>query len=296
MRILLTGASGFVGQATLAALVKLGADVVAVSRTRPIVAGHYDWRKCDLLNSSATAALLHDCTPTTILHLAWTVEHGAFWTAPENLDWIAASLALARAAADCGMRRFIGTGTCYEYAWPEHAPCNESVTPIVPSLLYGISKDATRRVLEAFCATRGMDFAWARLFFLYGPGEHKARLVPSVASALAAGQPARCSSGQGIRDFIDVRDAGAALATLAVSPITGAVNIGSGEAVSIAEVALMLGRLAGRPDLIRMGALPNRPAEPRRIVADTTRLRDEVRFLPQRTLVEGLTDALVQWS
>jgi nucleoside-diphosphate-sugar epimerase len=292
VRVLVTGASGFAGKAALSALVTRGCDVVAVSRTRPGVAGGYSWRAVDLLDTAATVAVVRDVRPEAILHLAWTVEHGKFWTTPANLDWVAATLTLARAAAESGVRRFIGTGTCYEYAWPDDAPCDETTTPVVPSLLYGISKDATRRVLEAYCASAGMEFAWARLFFLYGAGEHPARLVPSVAAALAAGQPARCGSGRGIRDFIDVRDAGAALAALTTSPVTGAVNIASGQAVSIAEVAQLLGRLAGRPDLVHLGALADRPGEPPRIVADVRRLQDEVGFRSARTLEAGLGELL----
>ena len=292
MLVMVTGASGFVGKATLSALKVVGADFVAVSRTRPAVDGAFSWRATNLLDSSATRRLLDDVRPDAILHLAWTVEHGKFWSAAENLDWIASSLGLARAAADCGVRRFVGTGTCYEYAWPDNASCSEHTTPVVPSLLYGISKDATRRVLESFCVIHGMEFAWARLFFMYGQGEGSARLVPSIAQSLAAGHAARCSSGLAIRDFMNVRDAGAALAALTMSNVTGAVNVASGQGIAISEVARILGRLAGRPELVHLGALPDRLDEPPRIVANVERLCHEVGFNSCRSLEEGLGEAL----
>jgi nucleoside-diphosphate-sugar epimerase len=291
VRVLVTGASGFVGTAAVTALRAAGADVVATSRRRPEVDGPVDWRPVDLLDTAATQQLVLDVRPDTVLHLAWTVEHGMFWTTSDNLNWVAASLQLARAAADHGVRRFIGTGTCYEYAWPPNAPCNEHATPVVPSLLYGISKDATRRVVEAFCQTRGIDFAWARLFFLYGQGEGAGRLVPSISRSLAARQPARCSSGRAIRDFMDVRDVGAALAALALSNVTGPINVASGQAVAVSKVAQLLGTIAGRPDLIHLGSLPDRADEPPVIVADVDRLFNEVGFKPIRSLDEGLKDA-----
>ena len=294
MRILLTGASGFVGAQTLSALLRADVDVVAVSRTRPAVEGDFRWLAADLLDPAVPERLIADARPDAILHLAWTVEHGRFWAAAENLDWAAGTFALVRAAARHGVRRFVGTGTCYEYAWPDDAACSELTTPIVPSLLYGIAKDATRRVVEAYCATAAIEFAWARLFFLYGTGEHPARLVPAVAAALVAGMPARCGSGRGIRDFIDVRDAGSALAALAISNVTGPVNIASGQAVSIAEIAMTLGRLVGRDDLVQLGALPDRAGEPARIVAEVSRLSREVGFTAQWSLERGLSDALQQ--
>jgi nucleoside-diphosphate-sugar epimerase len=250
------------------------------------------WHQANLLDAAETAKLLEDACPDVILHIAWIVEHGKFWNATENLDWVSATLGLARAAASQGVRRFVGTGTCYEYAWPSDVACNEFTTPLVPSLLYGTSKDATRRVLHSFCEVQAMEFAWARLFFLYGKGEGPSRLVPSIVQSLLAGRPARCSSGRVIRDFIDIRDAGAALAALVTSNVTGAVNVASGQGTPISEVARMLGRLAGRPELVHLGALPDRADEPPRIVADVERLSKEVGFKGCRSLNEGLAEAL----
>jgi nucleoside-diphosphate-sugar epimerase len=75
-----------------------------------------------------------------VLHLAWCVTPGQVWTDPANLDWAAASLRLARAAAEVGVRRFVATGTCYEYDWPADAACIEGVTPIRAHTLYDATK------------------------------------------------------------------------------------------------------------------------------------------------------------
>ena len=146
------------------------------------------------------------------------------------------------------------------------------------------------------CRLNGISFAWARLFFLYGAGEGEKRLVPSLARALAADLPAKCTSGGAVRDFLDVRDAAEALVALALSDVTGEVNIASGVATSIAQVAQSLGRLAAKPDLVQIGALEDRPNEPPCIVADVKRLREEVGFQPERSLEEGLEDALAYWG
>lgn len=296
MRVLVTGASGFVGRHALAALSASGADCIAVSRSRPDAAGDFEWRQADLLCETGLEALLAETKPDAILHAAWYVEHGRFWAAPENLDWVGATLALARAAVRAGTRRLVGVGTCFEYDWPEQGDCVEHVTPLKATSLYGITKASTRSILEEFLALSGVGFSWARLFLLYGPGEHENRLTASVARALAAGEPARCSSGAGIRDFMDVRDAGAALAALVRSEATGDVNIATGHAISVAGLARLMGELAGRPQLIEIGALPDRPGEPPRIVADVARLTDEVGFRARYTLADGLRDVLDHWA
>lgn len=295
MRILVTGASGFVGRQVAGALAERGATVIAVSRRPPAANGHVGWLEADLLNERAADTVVAAARPDVVVHLAWIVEHGVFWTSPLNLAWVAASLRLARAAADNQVGRFVAIGTCYEYAWPAAADCEEDATPIAPSTLYGVSKDATRRILSAYLKDCGVSFAWARLFFLYGPGEGPNRLVPSICRSLAAGEPAACSRGLAVRDFMDVRDAGSAIAGVALAGVTGDINIAASEPASVADVALALGRLAGRSDLIRLGALPDRPGEPPRITATGARLRETTGFLPRFDLDTGLADAIAYW-
>lgn len=295
MKVLLTGGSGFVGRMTIAPMVEAGVDLHVLARGKADENSGGTWHRADLLNADETRSIVASLKPDVILHLAWCVEHGRFWNDPANLDWVAATLNLARAAAEAGASRLVGVGTCYEYDWPAAGDCRESVTPLRAHTLYDAAKDASRRILEMFCADREMSFAWARLFFLYGPGENQARLVSSVASSLVRGNEANVSRGLAVRDFMDVRDAGAALAKLALSRMTGAINIASGESVRISDLVLKMGDLAGCSDLINIGALPDRLGEPPRIVADTRRMREELRFRTSVGMEQGLRDALSYW-
>jgi len=264
-RVLLTGATGFVGRAVLVPLRAAGVDLHAVSG-----------RDADLLDEAAARALLRDVRPSVVLHNAWYVAHGKFWTAPENDQWLEATTAFAHAFVETGGRRFVGVGSCAEYAdiaGADDAPWPET-RPIAPATPYGRAK--------AECAARlaalPIPTAWARLFHMFGEGEHPDRLVPSVARALVEGREARCASGRPVRDFASTRFVGEALAALTLSPVTGPVNIASGEGRAIADVTRFLGVASGRPDLVRLGALPDRPNEVPHMVADITRLRREVGF------------------
>ena len=294
-RVILTGASGFVGSAVLASLIASGADVLALSRRRPDVPGSFDWRTCNLLDAGSAADAMRDVKADVLLHAAWTVEHGRFWTSPDNLDWVGASLRLARFGAEAGIPRIVGVGTCFEYAWPDDGPCDEGTTPLAPATVYAVSKDATRRVLERFCATNGVSFAWGRLFFLYGPGEAKTRLVPAVTLPMLAGQPARLDSGKAVRDFLDVGNAGRALAMLALSAATGPVNVASGDGTSIGALTALVADIIGRPDLVLTGAFPDRAGEGPRCVAGISRLTNELGFTPSLSLRQGLERAVDHW-
>ncbi len=140
-----------------------------------------------------------------------------------------------------------------------------------------------------------MSLVWARLFMIFGPHEDPRRLVPTICRSLLAGQEAALTSGCQIRDFLDTRDVGEALAALVEGRVEGSVNVASGDARSVASLALELGALAGRPELIRLGALPERAGEPPFLVADVRRLRDEAGFRPRVAFSARLAQCLDWW-
>ena len=291
-RVLVTGATGFIGRHIPALMQARGYQTHITARAAATATAGITAHQVDLLRQDEAHRLIKDIRPAVIIHTAWYVAHGRFWTAPENADWLEASTALAAYAAEAGTRRFLGIGTCAEYAteagddafpWPE-------TRPIVPATPYGEAKAAfARRLAEIAEGRARFSFAWARLFHLFGPGENPARLVPSIMLALREGREAQCASGRPVRDFISTQNAAAAITALATSDITGPVNIGSGAPISIAAMARLIAEIAGRPDLLRLGALPDRPNEAPYMVAHTGRLRREVGFTAPVSLAAELT-------
>jgi nucleoside-diphosphate-sugar epimerase len=315
--VLLTGASGLIGSRAIAPLLAAGHEVHALGRSAGASTGRrlgeagggsagesagVIWHEVDLLDDGAVQPLVAEIAAERLLHLAWYTEHGRFWSAGENLDWVAASVRLLRAFAHAGGRRAAMAGTCAEYDWTQlDAPCREldgaagAATAERPTTLYGASKRATRLVCEAFARETGLSLAWGRVFLLYGAGEDERRLVPQVARALLAGEQAPTSDGAQLRDFMHADDVAAGFATLLDSDVEGPVNIASGEAVSIADVLALIARAAGRPELLRLGELPRRDGEPDVLVADVARLRDEVGFTPAIALEQGIAETVDAW-
>jgi nucleoside-diphosphate-sugar epimerase len=235
--------------------------------------------------------------PELLLHLAWTAEPGLYWTSPENVRWVEATLRLLRAFADYGGRRAVFAGTCAEYEWGgEGGICVEDSTPLKPATLYGISKGATLAVSQAFAGEVDVELCWGRIFFLYGPGEPAGRLVPSVARALLEGTRVPVSEGTQVRDFLHVDDVAAAFMRLLESPFVGPVNIGSGHGVTVREMIELVSRAAGRPDLVEFGALAQRQGEPPALIADVRRLRDQIGFRPRILLEEGIAETVAWWG
>jgi nucleoside-diphosphate-sugar epimerase len=297
-RVIVTGASGFVGRRALAPLVERGFEVHAVTRGAGAPAATVDgvtWHAADLLDAGRRRALVGALRASHLLHLAWYAEPGAFWAARENAPWVAATIGLVDEFAAAGGARATLAGTCAEYDWAAPQPLAEDA-PLAPATYYGACKDATRRVVEGLAARARLSFAWGRIFFLYGPGEDERRLVASVARALVAGERAATSAGLQRRDFLHVDDVAGAFAAILDSGVEGAVNVASGEPVTVRSIAQRLAEEAGRPDLLDVGALPDRPDDPPEIAADVARLRDEVGFTPGRTLAAGLADTVRWWG
>jgi nucleoside-diphosphate-sugar epimerase len=250
----------------------------------------------DLLDARACVELVERVRPSHLLHLAWYAEPGALWASPANVAWLQAGLELVQLFAAAGGQRFVGAGTCAEYDWSGSGICREAETPLAPRTLYGECKRSLHGVTERLYAEPGMpSIAWGRIFFLYGPHEHPQRLVPSVARALLEGREAPCTDGRQHRDFMHCSDVAEAFAALVDGEVEGAVNIASGDAVTVAEVVSVIGEACGRPELVRLGALPQRPDDPAALVADTVRLREEVGFTADRSLREGIFDTVAWW-
>jgi nucleoside-diphosphate-sugar epimerase len=295
--VLLSGASGFIGHHAIAPLQRRGFEVHAVSSREPPqepVARLATWHRVDLLDPAASSELVERLRPTHLLHLAWYAEHKLFWTSTENVRWVEASLGLLRAFGEAGGQRAVMAGTCAEYEWSTSGPRVEGHSALNPQSLYGVSKDALRRVSEAWCAERGIGFAWGRVFHVFGDREHPERLVASVARAVLKDRPAPCSHGRQLRDFLTTEDAADAFAALLDSSVPGGVNIGSGDATSIGELARRVASSAGNPTLARLGEVPANPSEPLDLTAEVTRLREEVGWTPSLTLAQGVERA-VEW-
>jgi nucleoside-diphosphate-sugar epimerase len=295
MRVLLTGASGFIGRHSVPVLLKKGHEVHAVSFSKP---GENQrnlyWHQSDLLAPKQVQELIETVSPSHLLHFAWYTEHGKFWNSLENFRWVQASLELLQLFANNGGQRAVVAGSCAEYDW-NHALCAELTTPLIPETVYGGCKHALQIMLSCFSKETGLSSAWGRIFHVYGPHENPERLVASVIRSLLLGKEARCTHGEQIRDFLHVAKAAAAFVELLESTVEGPVNIASGHPVALKDLILEIGKRIGNPNLIRLGAIGSRQGEPLMLCADITRLRDEVRWTLSKSDAKNDMDSTIQW-
>lgn len=277
MKLLMTGASGFIGRAVQDALPgKLLAPRSA---------------ELNLLDHDLTKSYLKTHKPTHIIHLAWYAKHGKFWNAPENHAWVNATKNLLEVFAAEGGRRFLGAGTCAEYEWGREDLLKEHASPLAPSSLYGQAKNEARAFVQEFCENTGLGWAWGRIFFPYGPGEPKEKLIPSLISALSGKAPAFGINKAIRRDFISLGDVGGAFKTLLAAQENGVFNIASGQPTSLQTLTETIADLLNA-DPARVLQEHPKTIDPVSCIGGDMRKMKALGWKPQTSLKDGLEQYL----
>ena len=269
-RILITGATGFVGKQILACLLEKEVQIVPVARpgsvgklpdssqleaavlTKDLFAEDESWWQQKLRGID------------TLMHVAWYAEPGQYQFSAKNMSCLIGTLRMAQAAAQAGVKRFVGVGTCLEYAHSNQPLSVDS--PLVASSPYAACKAAAYFALSQLLPQYDVQFAWCRLFYLYGKGEDERRLVPTIRKNLSEGRAVDLTEGNQVRDFLNVSAAGRQIADVVLSGKTGAINICSGKPVTVRELAESIADEYERRDLLKFGTRKENPVDPFHVV------------------------------
>ena len=253
-RILITGGTGFVGRQVVRSLSKKDVEMTLVVRNgKENAVKDIACVKKIITSQNIFVENRHwwanACKGIDIvIHAAWHVEPGQYLESEKNVDCLIGSLELVRGAACAKVARFIGVGTCFEYELSESRLSIQ--TPLKPLTTYAAAKTSLFTFGSTYLPARGTDFVWVRLFYLYGEGEDERRLVPYVRGKISKGETAELTEGKQIRDYMDVSKAGDQIAELALGTEVGPVNICSGLAMTVRELAEKIAKEYGRPDLL----------------------------------------------
>jgi UDP-glucose 4-epimerase len=294
MRVLLTGASGFVGSHVLRLLATNGRHKVAAF----LRASSRAWRIADLLPSviriegdlddlESSRGGFAAFAPEVVIHLAWKGVGNTARNDVAQAENIPQTLSLVRLAHEAGAKAWVGLGSQAEYG-PTEGPIREDA-PTRPTTLYGAAKLATGMFAGQLCRDLGMRFAWLRLFSAYGPMDDSGWMIPSLIQQLLRRERPPLTAGTQLWDYLYVADAARAIAQVALTPqASGMFNLGSGRPETIRNVAERI-RDAIDPKLpLGLGEVPFRPDQVMHLEADIGRLRAATGWSPEIDLNEGL--------
>ena len=295
IRVLITGASGFIGTHCLRRLRTETCEIHAVNRAGQGEGGdRVKWHAADLRDPVQAEALVATIRPTHLLHAAWVATPRVYSSSPENVDWLKASIALAWAFGKCGGTRFVGVGSSAEYE-PGDGPCIEDETPVRPATIYGKCKAACWFGVQAAAQYHKFSAAWGRLFLVYGPGDPAQRLIPTVLASFREKKLIPMTHGAQLRDFVYAPDAADLLVRLLLSEAIGAFNVGTGNASTVRSVVSYLAERTGNSGLLQFGALEASEVDAAFLVANMAKVSEQLRWTARTDIWTGL-DAVLRDS
>jgi nucleoside-diphosphate-sugar epimerase len=295
MRVLLTGATGFLGRRVAELLVAGGHDVIAIGRSAPDRSAPHVPRfiKVDLVDAGDVRRAAEDAGDVdSIIHLAAMVpknpaqDEAATAFAVNVMGTVHLFGAFGRAG-----QASIVASTAEVYGLPDgHEPLREDAE-LRPRSWYGASKVAT----EIFCRTLehrdNMQIAILRFTVLYGSGDTIQRAIPNFVRAAVLGESIRIFGGEELRDYLHVGDAARAVIAAWERRLSGTYNVGSGTGVTVRDAADAVLRLAGGGSALEQHPREKPAAD---IVLDVTRFRRATGFSPARVFPDGLEEQIAR--
>jgi len=260
MKIIITGSTGFVGRQILEKLMEVKDNqLVAIIRKEKISEFSKYFNKVKVIvsddifseNQVWWSKVLRGAD--IFIHCAWYVEPQNYLKSPKNIDCLIGTLTLAKSILQSSIKKFIGLGTCFEYDLSQGYVSRN--TPIKPQTLYASTKASLNILLENLFSESEIKFIWCRLFYLFGEGEDPRRLYTHIVNNLKANKIVELTSGDQIRDFLDVKVAAQEIVNLIYVDYHGVVNICSGIPISVRDFAEDIAKKNGYDlSLLKFGA------------------------------------------
>ena len=259
MRVLLVGANGFIGSNLAKRLLNNDCRILALvpeneicNRLDPVI-HEIEIIRGDLNLSAANKKSIAGWNPDICINLAWFTGKD-YLSSEINSDLQRASFTFFKDLVDIGMKKFIFSGTCAEYA--ENDKALDENSPVGPTTPYAAAKLGLLEDIQGSNEYSKVDFVWARLFFPYGPGEAVNRITPSVILSLLGNREFATTPGEQARDYLYVDDIADAIIALMYSGSKGVFNISSAIPVLLKQYLTIIAEKLGKRELLKIGGIP----------------------------------------
>lgn len=294
-KILVTGASGFVGACLSENLVNEGKEVAVVTRNIDKA-----WRlrkvkkdvkvyNIDLCNEDSVNNMIDDFKPNKVFHLA---TYGGYYFQNSDKEILAnnifSTFNMVNALKDKSFDSFINVGSSSEYGKKKDDMSERDI--LEPINTYGVSKATSALYCRMMASNYDMPIATVRLFSPYGYYEDKSRLFSSVILSCINGDNPKLASGAAVRDFIFIEDAIEMMKEAAsLTNIKGKIyNCGTGEQHSVKEAAEAIIKASGKNLVPQWGNVEGRKSDTDKWEADMSLVFKDFKWRPKYTLYDGV--------
>lgn len=298
MRVLLTGATGFIGSHLLERLLAMKFPVAILIRNSSDT-----WRinefmdravviRGDLSDAQAVQKPVSDFAPNILVHSAWYGVENRFRNEYEQLLLnLSYTTDLLKIIENTNIKKIIGFGSQGEYG-PQSEPIDEHIKPC-PTTFYGTAKLCVFNILDMFCRNKNIDFSWMRLFSIYGPKDNDSWLIPMVINKILSSEEPALTEGRQLWDFLFVDDAVDAIIGMIMSDnCQGIFNLGSGSAITIRQVVEKIRDIINPSVSLGFGRIPYRPDQVMFLQAKTDKLRAAVSWNPRISIDTGIQQTI----
>jgi len=295
MKLFVTGSTGFIGRHLLSYLETINEIEICLlispdkdyqTDLHHVISGRLEsiseWRE-DLI----------EWQPDACIHLAWYAEPGKYLYSDKNIDLLKHSLDLMRVLIEAQCQSVVMVGTVAEYDTSVGYLHETSKTQ--PATIYAASKLSLAHMAERMALDAGINFVWARMFYLYGPQEYKSRLVPALINTLLQKTSFDTTKGRQVRDYLHVMDAAQALWHLVKTNQSGIFNVCSGYPITIRDLVIKIAAMLDAEYLVNFGAIEYRKWEPMFICGDNRKLQ-ETGWKPHFNLESGIHQTITWWK
>lgn len=268
MKILVTGADGYLGQGIVRHLLDWGAEVVAADFKVDHVDEHADRRECDLF-AIEDPYTYFEC-PEVLLHLAW--RDGFVHYSDAHIDDLSKHYAFVKKFSESGVKKIAAMGSMHEVGFYEGSIKED--TSCNPTTPYGISKNALRMLTEMLCKKNENLFQWLRGYYIVGNSQYGSSIFSKITAAETEGKVEfPFTMGQNQFDFIDYDDFCEQVARAVVQDeVLGIINICSGHPEKLADRVERFIKENGYKIKLKYGAFPDRPYDSKAVWGDGTKI------------------------
>ena len=272
MKVLVTGANGYIGRFVVKALLGKGAEVIACDVVTSDIDERADRRNLNLFELLEGNVFEQLGSPDVCLHMAW--RNGFVHNSPTQMGDLSAHYNFLTAMIDGGLKQVAVMGSMHEVGYWEGAI--DENTPCNPLSMYSIAKDSLRRAIQLYSQQKGIIFQWLRGYYILGDDKHNNSIFCKLLLATEEGKKTfPFTTGKNKYDFITVDElANQISAAIMQKEVTGIINCCSGNPVSLADRVEQFIKENNLDIKLEYGAFPDRPYDSPCIFGDPTKINE----------------------